>query len=279
MTKEIRNEKLGRFLTNVCCGTIAAALSGVGASAQEKPKEPEPAPAAQAGGDVVASSVVIKKESRLVLVDAVVTDKKGKYVRDLAQNDFRVYEDNKEQGLTSFSTGTAETPGPNSNQKHYLVLFFDNSSMEMPDQIPARAAAAKFIDANANPNNLMAVVEFGGALRIVQNFTANADLLKRAASNLKGSAVASNMDTGSATVAGDMRAMSSISAAEADYGARTMLLAVRSLAKNLRAIPGRKQLVLISAGFPLSAERQSELTATIDACTKSNVAIYALDAR
>src|SRR5262249_5724803 len=253
--------------------------------AQEKPQEkpasaPEPASTQNPApaGDVIASGTVIKKESRLVLVDAVVTDKKGKYIRDLAQGDFKVYEDNKEQALASFSAGTSQTPGPNSNQKHYLVLFFDNSSMQMPDQIPARAAAAKFIEANADPNNLMAVVEFGGALRISQNFTANSDLLKRAASGAKTTSVASNADGGSPPVTADIPAMSSISSAEADYGARTMLLAVRSLAKNLRSIPGRKILVLISAGFPLSPERQSELTATIDACTKSNVAIYALDA-
>src|SRR5262249_57732087 len=73
--------------------------------------------------------------------------------------------------------------------------------------------------------------------------------------------------------------ISSFSNTEADLGARTMLLALRSLAKNLRAIPGRKMVVLISAGFPLSPERESELTATIDACTKSNVAIYPVDAR
>src|SRR5438094_7965939 len=58
-----------------------------------------------------------------------------------------------------------------------------------------------------------------------------------------------------------------------------MLLAVRSLAKNLRSIPGRKMVVLFSGGFALTQENQSELTATIDACNKSNVAVYALDAR
>jgi VWFA-related protein len=230
---------------------------------------------------LITSDTVIKKESKQVLVDVIVTDKKGKYVRDLAQGDFKVYEDNKEQALISFSAGTSQTPGPNSNQKHYLVLFFDNSSMEMPDQMSARRAATQFIDANAGANNLMAVVEFGGALRILQNFTASADLLKRAASGVKGSSVASNagVSAGGAGVISDSGAMSSISAAEADYGARTMLLALRSLAKNLRTIPGRKMVVLISAGFPLSPERQSELTATLDACMKANVAIYALDAR
>jgi len=36
--------------------------------------------------------------------------------------------------------------------------------------------------------------------------------------------------------------------------------------------PGRKMVVLFSGGFPLTQENQSELTATIDTCNKSNVA-------
>jgi len=65
-------------------------------------------------------------------------------------------------------------------QKHYLILFFDNSSMAAPDQIQARGAAAKFVQANAGPDRMMAVVDFGGKLRIVQNFTANPDALTAA---------------------------------------------------------------------------------------------------
>jgi hypothetical protein len=38
-------------------------------------------------------------------------------------------------------------------------------------------------------------------------------------------------------------------------------------------------LILFSAGFPLDSERISELTATIDACNKANVAVYSLDVR
>src|SRR5579859_7296390 len=221
----------------------------------------------------------IKAESRLVLVDAVVTDKKNNYIHDLTQNDFKVYEDNKEQPVTSFSTG-ANASGPQNSQKHYLVLFFDNSSMAVPDQISARAAATKFIDSNVAPDNLMAVVEFGGTLRVLQNFTANAELLQAAAKNIKSSYVASNSDPGGPGAAAiSTPGMGSFSNMETDYGARSMLLSVRTLAKNLRSIPGRKILVLFSSGFPLTAERESELTATIDACNKSNVAVYPLDTR
>src|SRR3989440_4894968 len=239
----------------------------------QAPAQEQPAPQQAQPG------VIIKKESRLVLVDAVVTDKKGNYVRDLAQKDFKIYEDNKEQGVASFSAGADGAQQANA-LKHYLILFFDNSSMAAPDQIQARGAAAKFVEANAAPDRMMAVVDFGGSLRIVQNFTANAVALRAAVSGVKSSFVDSNAatpSTGPVTVAS--AGLSSLSNAEADYGARTMLLAVRSLAKNLRAVPGRKMLVLFSSGFALTPQNESELTATIDACNKANVAIYSLDVR
>src|SRR6266478_5570457 len=248
--------------------------------AQEQPAPPPPQAAASPGEQQPV--VVIKKESKLVLVDSVVTDKKGNYVRELTQNDFKVFEDNKEQPVSSFSTG-ADVATQANGQRRYLILFFDNSTMAAPDQIQARNAAAKFIAANAGPDRLMAVVDFGGSLRIVQNFTANADVLRAAVSGVKASAVDPNAPPLGAPVIVASAGLSSLGPslgnAEADFGARSMLLAVRSLAKNLRSIPGRKMVVLFSGGFPLTSENQSELTATIDACNKSNVAVYALDAR
>src|ERR1700730_472171 len=248
----------------------------------EAPKDAAPKDSAQStdqNSAVPQSGVVIKKESRLVLVDTVVTDKKGEYVRDLKQSDLKVYEDNKEQPISTFSTGSDPAIQAN-GQKRYLILFFDNSTMQPPDQIQARNAANQFIAANSDADHLMAVVDFGGALRIVQNFTANADLLRSAVGGVKFSSINPNAnvpDSQPVTVAST--GLSSLSNAEADFGARSVLLAVRSLAKNLRTVPGRKMLVLFSGGFALNPENQSELTATIDACNKSNVAIYALDAR
>jgi len=275
-----------RFAIILTFVLLSAASSTLRAQTQDPPAPPtvsapqDPAPQAspQPSPDQ-QSGVVIKKESRLVLVDAVVTDKKGNYIKDLTQNDFKVYEDNKEQVVSSFSTG-ADAATQANGQKRYLILFFDNSTMQAPDQIQARAAANKFIEANANGDHLMAVVDFGGALRIVQNFTANANLLRSAVSGVKQSSVNPNAnvpDNQPVTVASS--SLSSLNNAEADFGARSMLLAVRSLAKNLRGMPGRKMVVLFSGGFALTPENESELTATIDACNKSNMAIYTLDAR
>src|SRR5450432_170371 len=148
-----------------------------------KPATATPQPSAEQAS--TAPLPVIKTESRIVLVDAVVTDKKGNYVHDLKQDDFKVFEDNKEQAVTSFSFGSEPAMQEGGGQKRYMVLFFDNSSMEKPDQIQARAAASKFIEKNASSDRLMAVVEFGGSLQIRQNFTANSELLKSAVSGIQ----------------------------------------------------------------------------------------------
>ena len=236
------------------------------------------APAQQAAQQPVSTAPgVIKSQANLVLVDVVVADHKGNYVRDLEAKDFQVYEDGKEQTISSFSRG--QEPGSPSGpaQRRYLVLFFDNSTMDLADQARARQAAAQFIDKTASTDRLMAVADFGGTLRIAQNFTANAERLKQVVSGVKFSAVNPNDNAAAAQVA----ALGGIPdlGAVGDFGARNMLLAVRDLAKRLLSVPGRKTVILFSSGFPLTPEHQSELTATVDACNRANVAIYPLDVR
>src|SRR5437016_882022 len=237
--------------------TGAMCFAPVSSRGQEQPVLATPQAASPAEQQ---PAVVIKKESKLVLVDSVVTDKKGNYVRDLTQNDFKVFEDNKEQAVSTFSTGVDAATQAN-GQRRYLILFFDNSTMAPPDQIQARSAATKFIAANAGPDRLMAVVDFGGSLRIVQNFTANAEVLGAAVSGVKSSSVDPNAPAPGVPVTVASTGLSSLGNAEADFGARSMLLAVRSLAKNRRTIPGRKMVVLFSGGFPMTQENQSEVAA------------------
>ena len=224
---------------------------------------------------------VIRVETRLVLVDTVVTDRKGNYVRDLEQKDFKVWEDGKEQPITSFSF--EESTGSATAQPRYMVLLFDNSTMEFGDQAKARDAAAKFIDANAGPGRLIALADFGGTVRISQNFTADAQRLKQVVMGIKGSVVSPNGSPNAqpevlASI-GPIPASPTLGNAEADYGVHSVLLALRSMAKALSTVPGRKTLVVLTAGFPLNMEYQSELTAVIDTCNKSNVAIYPIDVR
>jgi VWFA-related protein len=233
---------------------------------------------AQQSTAVAASEPQFRAETRLVLVDTVVTDKKGNYIRDLADKDFRVWEDGKEQTITSFSF--EENTGSSNSQPRYLVLFFDNSTMDFGDQAKARDAAAKFIDANAGPNRLIAIADFGGNVRISQNFTADAQRLKQVVAGIKGSAVSPNAQPPVmvASLAPPPGAPV-LANAETDYAVRSVLLALRSLAKGLSSVPGRKTLVMLTSGFPMTQEYQSEVTALIDTCNKSNVAIYPIDVR
>ncbi len=221
---------------------------------------------------------VFRSETRLVLVDTVVTDKKGNYIRDLEQKDFRVWEDGKEQALTSFSY-EENTGSPANVKPRYLVLFFDNSTMDMGDQIKARDAAAKFIDANAGPDRLIAIADFGGTVHISQNFTADASRLKQVVAGLKGSTVSPNADPVRVASLAPPTIGPSLGNAEADFGVHNVLLALRSIAKGMSGVPGRKTLVMLTSGFPMNPEYQSELTAVIDTCNKSNVAIYPIDVR
>jgi VWFA-related protein len=220
-----------------------------------------------------ATGPVIKAEARLVLVDAVVSDKKGKYVHDLTAKDFRVWEDNKEQAITSFSF-EADAAANSAKRTRYLVLFFDNSTISLSNQVYARRAAVKFIEANAGPDRLMAVVNYSGTLQVAQNFTANAERLKQAAGERRFSSVSPNGGVEVASLG-----MPSLARAERSFGVRSVLLALRNLAKDLAPISGRKSLIFLTEGFPLSDDDRPELTAVIDACNKANVAVYPIDVR
>src|ERR1700677_1310315 len=81
---------------------------------------------------------VFQSETKMVLVDAVVTGKKGDYIRDLTAKDFHVWEDNREQTTQSFSAGTDSSAAA----PRRLVLLFDNTGMSATDQANVRQTAA-----------------------------------------------------------------------------------------------------------------------------------------
>ena len=71
--------------------------------------------------------------------------------------------------------------------------------------------------------------------------------------------------------------MPDLSSAELDFGVRDSNSALRSLVKSLGAVPGRKTLVLLTAGYPVTPELMPEVESVIDVCNKANVAIYPVD--
>src|ERR1035438_6766077 len=242
---------------------MGALLAGTGAAGAQQVEQ-------------TSTPTVIRSETRLVLVDAVVTDKKGNYVTDLTQKDFEVLEDNKKQSVKTFAF-EADPNSPINNQKRYLVLFFDNASAGYGDQVQARNAAAKFIDGNTGPNKYIAIANFTGSLRITQNFTNDPERLKAVVGGVKMSTVSTTGDGSGVGPAGG--GFPNMNGAAAEFGVRSVLLALRSLAKGLEGVPGRKTVIMLTAGFPLTSESRAELTVTIDACNRANVAVYPLDVR
>ena len=263
--------QITRGFATVALAIAMAAVFCAATSAQQLP----PPPASQAPA---SSAPVIRAESRVVRVDVIVTDKKGNYVHDLTPKDFRVYDNDKEQQIVNFSFGSSESAAQ-TPERHYMVLFFDDSTMNFADQAQARQAALKFIDADAGPDRVMAVVDFTGALRIIQNFTGDTARLKRATEYAKSSAVSPNDSDSSSGGAEAGAPMPGLFNTGNDFGVYTLLLAIRTLAKDLAAVPGRKSVVLFTEGFPMTPDAAIDLTATISACNQANVAIYPLDVR
>jgi VWFA-related protein len=257
-----------RLVLGAALGMSCFSLEGL--SAQMQPSQtPDAAPP--------QNEQRIKVESRFVLVDTVVRDKKGNYVRDLTKDDFKVFEDNKEQAIASFSSGS-DPAIQASDQRKYLILFFDNSTMDKTEQIQAKAAARKFVESSSGSDRLTSVVDFGGTYQVAQDFTSNADLLRAALTGVDTSRVDPN-GRAPANIVDPNGVISDAYQKEKEYGQRAMLLSVRSLAENLSKFPGRKMVVLFSGGFPISREILPVLTSTIAKCNQANVVIYVLDAR
>ncbi len=224
---------------------------------------------------------VIQTETREVLVDAIVTAKNGAYIRDLSAKDFRVSQDGKEQTIKGFELESASAAA----QPRSLILFFDETSMEARDQIQARQAAASFIDAEAAPNHMMAVVTFNGSVRVAQNFTNNAGRLK--------DALAQASFHGLAPSAADSDRSHDPSRTEEDrlvghatgtslatsMGVRNMLHALGDLGRSLDVLPGRKIVVVFTGTLVSSTDPKSELRDAVEAANKSGVAFYPVDVR
>jgi VWFA-related protein len=233
------------------------------------------------------SGSVLRTETRLVLVDAVVTDKKGNYIRDLGAKDFRVWEDKTEQTVKSLSY-EANDPALG-NQKRYLVFFFDVTSMTGTEQVRARQAAAKFTATNFGPNKMMAVADFDGNLKMTQNFTPEPELISKALNQIRQSTLSPvatpGQGFGGQNIGGpasdSMRngGQNASGGSNSDFAGRNALLALKMLARSLSSFPGRKTLVLFAGGLAINSDRMTELTATINACNMANVTIYSVDAR
>jgi VWFA-related protein len=199
---------------------------------------------------------VIRSQSNLVLVDAVVTQKHDHPVLNLKQSDFRLYQDGEEQPITSFSVPVENAS--NHRARRYVLFYFDATTVSLSEQKLAGEAAVRFVKQAKQPNLFMAAEEYSGVARLMQNFTSDRELMAKAVANFK-----------------FLQAVAPYGEAEA----QSFLFTLTDVCRSLGQIPGRKALVLLSGGFPMSHLYQDQLETTIQAANRANVTIYPIDTR
>ncbi len=123
----------------------------VNGSSQQTP-EAKPTPPASTSEEVDEGDVV-RVETQLVSVPAVVTDGQGRPLSGLKQENFRLIEDGQPQTITDF--GTTDTP-------FEIALLLDTSGSTRDDVALIRAAANSFIEA-LRPGDRVGVVAFNQA--------------------------------------------------------------------------------------------------------------------
>lgn len=235
---------------------------------------------------------VIRAETRLVLIDATVRDKKGKLVNDLGAGDFRVWEDGKEQPVADFSR---EADASDRREPQYLLFLFDSTAMPK-----TRQSVADIAGAYADPKRYMAVVNFNGELAIAQNFTSMADRVQSAAVDLsnipspaaqppntvmapsasgRGSNPAAMQGAQNAQQNGHTIQLMGAIAQNARQNAHTTQLmdAVRDLADGMAALHGRKLIVVMGGNDPDIGRGLGDDVA-VRACNRADVSVYATSA-
>jgi len=226
----------------------------------------------------------------LKLIQAYVTDRKGKPVEDLTKDDFVVYEDGRPMAITEFErhvlspppaeAGPANTlrePAPEvSSAGRKFVFFFDFAYNNQRGVVKAREAALHFIDTELGPDDAAAVISYSmlGGLAIHEFFTADRAKVREAVAAINGKRI-----TGRAEDIEEMFwRQATESPPERGPGvpelnpttppktpptfnwrrqeskdmAENYILKLTSLAKALRYVPGQKNFVFFSTGIVAS---------------------------
>ncbi len=124
-------------------------------------------PDTPAAGDEVDEGDVVRVDTQLVSVPAVVTDSSGRPISGLKPENFRLVEDGQVQTITNF--GTAETP-------FEIALLLDTSGSTRDDVALIRSAANNFIEA-LRPGDRVGVVAFNTAQTVSAESVATVEVL------------------------------------------------------------------------------------------------------
>jgi VWFA-related protein len=289
---------LSRFLA---CVTAAAVLS------------------AQIPPSAIPANTVIKTTSRIVNINVIAVDRKGNPVTDLTKQDFIIKDNGKERPVSLFSLertdvpaagaeskpAAATTPGTFTNHVEesasgVTIFLFDGLNTRFEDQARAKQQLIKYLR-EVDVNDRVALFSLGKSLFLLHDFTKDTksmiDAINKRASRINNE-VADAEPEASNTGNDDMDAfLDNANQQIADFTninrATTTAAALEAIAGHVARIPGRKNLVWISGGFPImigfdaasigSTRDQRTFSPEIDRATRAlnnaNLAVYPVDAR
>jgi VWFA-related protein len=200
--------------------------------------------------------------TRLVVVDIVATDKDGNPVKDLKAEDFKVTENNDEQTISDFSfhqPGSVAATGQQlpanifSNAPRYSgnsalnIILLDAINTDFSNHAYAQDMLIKYLASNPKLQPT-AVYALETNLRLLHDFTTDPQALRDAITHYKGIGV-SHLPTAEAAASpfsqrGTFR--------NVPRGRSAAFRGMTFLAQTLAGYPGRKNLIWISDGFPIS---------------------------
>src|SRR5882672_8393067 len=162
----LRNNRL--FSTLFCIlflafGTVAQDPSA--ASKDSSKDAQEPPPVSKEGGEFV-----IKKSVEEVVIHATVIDKNLRMITTLGRNDFKVFEDGKQQTITSFRHEDIPVA---------MGVVIDNSGSMREKRDKVNKAALNLVR-SSNPEDQVFVVNFNDEYFLDQDFTSDIGKLKEA---------------------------------------------------------------------------------------------------
>ncbi len=303
----------------LCFGVICCLLQGQTAT------QSSPPPASGPTG-------TIKVTTRLVQISVVAHDHHGNVIGDLAKQDFEITDDGKPQTISQFSVDALNRGAVNSASASPVmprnivtnrperqsnvptsvtVLLLDLYNTHLTDQMYGRKQIIKFLR-QIRPEDRVAVYLLkGNGFSVVHDFTNNSEsLLTALAKVVPGFSHELNASDFDAANTGNDQLDSMIDTSNttmSNFYTRNRVIntcvSFQVLATHLAGIPGRKNVVWVSGGFPISfgygdAQDTADQTATnsgaaaqdreifadyIEAASRamnnSNVAVYPADAR
>jgi len=283
----------------------------------------------QSGTQKPADEQPIRISTELVQLDVVVTDKSGRVVRGLTKNDFELYESGKKQQINFFElVDTARdrtqkpgetrppiqpqsTQGPSEADVNRIFAFVvDDLTIRYEDLTYVRQMMTNFVDNQMRPGDLVAIVRTVGGKGLLQQFSTDKELLRRAIQALTPSTHAFNVftnaepgrvsgrpealiDGGGTAVDNREASPEEVDISSPNEDTNRTLRALMSLGTasfvvdSMKQLPGRKSLVLISGGLPIFSSQAGTsldnisvfLNQLTDRATRAGVAIHTVDIR